>query len=287
MAFLSAGQFPLVALAASSVDSPALLIAVWALAQVPIVIGAVVASTMYARWQVRRRADWEPVTRLASRAELAEARLAREQDRMHELRATVSGIALSQRLLQDRRATLSHRTRTRLERLREAELARVERLLADSPQHPVAPVALAGVLGPLVDAARLSGQVVRWKGTACRVLGRADDIGEIAHILLDNATRHAAGHEIVLDVVHRGSWVELRVSDSGPGVPPSLAQVVFERGTRAASSRGEGIGLHIAQRLAQDLGGELRLEPAASGAVFVLRLPPDPPGEVPCRAPAG
>lgn len=278
MAFLSAGQFPLVALAASSVQSPASLIAVWALAQIPIVMGAVVVSTTYARWQRDRRADWEPVTTLASRAERAETLLAREQDRMHELRATVSGIALSQRLLQDRRVTLSRRTRTRLERLGEAELSRVERLLADTPQRPVAPVELAGVLDPLVDAVRLTGHAVLWKGTQRRALGRADDIGEIAHILLDNATRHAAGHEIVLDVVHRGNWVELRVSDSGPGVPPSLAQVVFERGTRAASSRGEGIGLHIARRLAQDLGGELRLEPAASGAVFVLRLPPAPSG---------
>lgn len=287
MAFLSAGQLPLVALAASAVESPASLVAVWAFAQIPIVMGAIVVSTIYARWQHDRRADWEPMTKLASRAERAETLLAREQDRMHELRATVSGIALSQRLLQDRRVTLSRRTRTRLERLRGAELGRVERLLVDTPQRPAAPVELAKVLDPLVDAVRLKGHDVHWKGTLCRAWGRADDIGEIAHILLDNATRHAAGQEIVLDVADRGDWVELRVRDSGPGVSPVLAQDVFERGTRAATSRGEGIGLHIARRLANDLGGDLWLEPAASGAVFVLRLPPDPAGELPCHAPAG
>jgi signal transduction histidine kinase len=287
VAFLFAGQLPLVVLAASSVEAPALLITIWVLAQIPIVIGAVVTSTIYARWQHDRRIGWEPVTRLATRAERAEALLAREQDRMHELRATVSGIAMSQRLLQDRRVTLSRRTRTRLERLREAELARVAWLLADAPQRPAEPVALADVLDPLVDAVRLSGHVVHWTGTTCRALGRADDIGEIAHILLDNATRHAAGHEITLHVDEREGWVELRVRDSGPGVPAVLAQAVFERGTRAATSPGEGIGLHIARRLAHDLGGDLRLEPAESGAVFVLRLPPDTVGEVPCHAPAG
>jgi signal transduction histidine kinase len=240
----------------------------------------------YADRSADRGADLEQLTTLASRVEMAEAIAAREQERMHELRATVSSVALSHRLLSDRKTTLSGTARWRLERLREAELARIERLLADTPREAVGPVDLADVLDPLVDAVRLRGHAVLWKGTRCQALGRSDDIAEIAHILLDNAARHGSGQQIELAVSDRGGQIELCVSDCGPGVPPTLAPVVFERGTRSSTSRGEGIGLHIARRLATDLGGDLRLEsvPATSGAVFVLQL--EPTGGVPCLAPA-
>jgi signal transduction histidine kinase len=138
-----------------------------------------------------------------------------------------------------------------------------------------------------VDAIRVRGHAVRWNGTQCQALGRADDIAQVAHILLDNAARHASGRDIALEVNERGGLIELRVSDHGPGVPPELVPVLFERGTRTATSRGEGIGLHIAWRLAHELGGNLRLEatPASTGAVFVLHLP-HPTGTVQCHAPA-
>jgi signal transduction histidine kinase len=288
MAFLSAAQLLLVGLAAASVDAPSQLLAVSALAQAPIVIGAAAAATTGHRRRADRPADQGELMVLASRVESAEATLLREQERMHELRATVSGVALSQRLLSDRRARLSRATKRRLERLREAELARIERLLADTPREQVALVDLGSVLDPLVDAVRLRGHPVLWDGTRCRAWVRADDFAEIAHILLDNAARHAGGRHIVLEVSDREQWIELRVSDGGPGVAPDLAPVVFERGTREATSRGQGIGLHIARRLAQDLGGDLRLAeptPAATGAVFVLQLP-EPTGDAPCLAPA-
>ena len=285
---LSAAQLLLVGLAAASVDAGSRLIAVAALAPVPIVVGAAAASRLGGPRRGGRRGVLDELRTMASRVELAEAIVAHEQERMHELRTTVSSMSLSDRLLNDRRAGLSRATRRRLQRLRQSELARVERLLTDGPQDPVGPVDLAGVLDPLVDAARLRGHAVLWKGTPCSALGRADDITEIAHILLDNAARHARGHRIALEVSDRGKGVELRVSDDGPGVPPTLAPVVFERGTRGSTSGGQGIGLHIARRLARDNGGDLWLEPrpAGQGAVFVVRLR-DLSGAVPCLATAG
>lgn len=290
-AFLSVAQLLAVGLVAAFFGASFQLIVVAVLAQAPIAVGAaatvVVVDRRRAHRRARQRADLEQLITLASRVERAEAMLAIDQERMHQLRATVASVALSHRLLTDDRAPLARATRRRLERLREAELARIERMLADTRRYPVGPVDLAGVLEPLVDAVRLRGHQVLWKGTRCRVLGRADDIAEITQILLDNAVRHAGGRRIALEVVACGERIELRVSDDGPGVSPRLAPVVFERGTRTATSRGEGIGLHIARRLARDLGGDLRLDtvPAGTGAVFVLQLP-DPTGVTPCLAAA-
>ncbi len=285
--FLSAGQLLLVGVASASVGAPAHLLAVALLAPVPIVVAAAAGSVASARQRTHRLTEHDELKTLASRVQLAEARVAREQERMHELRTTVSSVALSHRLLVERRRTLSRATRRRLERLREAELARIERLLTDTPKCPIGPVELASVLDPVVDGIRVRGHAVLWKGTRCRALGRPDDIAEIAHILLDNAARHAGGRQILVDVTRTDAGIEIRVSDSGPGVPPTLVPVVFERGTRTAASRGEGIGLHIARRLARDLGGDLRLEPrpATTGAVFVLLLL-GPTGDVPCLATA-
>lgn len=284
IAFLAAVQLLLVGLAATSVDAPSRLIAAVALALAPI-IGAAVAISAIQRWRAPRLSDFDALSTLASRVELAEAILAREQERMHELRATVSSVTLSNRLLSDSGAKLSRATQRRLERLRETELGRIERLLADAPNGPVGAVDLAKVVDPLVDAVRMRGHEVVWKGTRSRAVGRADDVSEIVHILLDNAIRHAGGNQIAVEVAGSTDRVELRVSDAGPGVPAALGPTVFDRDTRRAASPGQGIGLHIARRLARELGGDLRLEPGrpATGAIFVLQLL-DPAGGVPCLA---
>ena len=284
---LSAAQLLLVGLAVSSVNTPSQLLTLAILAPMPIVIGVAAASVTSA-WQPSDRAvDLDELKSLVSRVEMAEAIVARDQERLHELRTTVSSVALADRMLVERGGTLPGATRRRLERLSETALARVERLLADTPKDPVGHVELARVLDPVVDALRLRGHAVRWEGSRCTALGRPDDIADVAHILLDNAARHAGGHQIEVAVASTGSWIELRVSDAGPGVPPALAPVVFERGTRSAGSDGEGIGLHIARRIALALGGDLRLETtaAATGAVFVLHLPVST-GDEPCLATA-
>jgi signal transduction histidine kinase len=284
IAFLAAAQLLLVGLAATSVNTPSRLIAALALALAPI-IGVAVAISAIQRRRGPRPSDLDDLSTLVSRVELAEAILAREQERMHELRATVSSVALSHRLLSDSGAKLCRATRWRLERLRETELGRIERLLADGPKETVGAVDLTRVLDPLVDSVRMRGHEVVWTGTRRLGVGRADDISEIVHILLENAIRHAGGNQIEVEVAGGPERIELRVSDAGPGVPAALAPNVFDRDIRTATSRGEGIGLHIARRLARDLGGDLRLEssPTATGASFVLQLL-DPAGGATCLA---
>jgi signal transduction histidine kinase len=284
LACLAAAQLLVVGLAVAS-GTPSQLLLVAVLTQAAIAFGAATAKISDLR-RTLRRDDLAEQMSATSGIGSAEALLAREQERMHELRGTVAGVVHANRLLNDHRVTMTRATRRRLQRLLDAELARIERLLSDTRRDPVAPVDLADVLDPLVDAVRLRGHAVRWAGTPCRVLGRPDDIAQIAHILLDNAARHASGRRISLEVTDCRDRIELRVSDDGPGVSPRLAPLVFDRGTRSATSGGEGIGLHIARRLARDLGGDLQLEPGhAAGAVFVLQLLV-PAGAFPCLAPA-
>jgi signal transduction histidine kinase len=205
----------------------------------------------------------------------AAAETDRRADLLHEVRATVAGIVLSHRMLRAHCAELPRTDRDRLDQLHDAELGRLERLLVDDPERRVSTVDLIDVLTPVVDTLRLRGHDVHWPGTPACVLGRPDEVAEIVHVLLENAARHAPGRRVDIEVVRRGAWVDLRVSDRGPGVAPEVVSSLFERGTRGHRSPGSGIGLHAARRLSLGMEGRLKLDHSApgTGATFVLTLP--------------
>ena len=67
--------------------------------------------------------------------------------------------------------------------------------------------------------------------------------------------------------------IEVRVEDAGPGIPSEMAQSIFEHGEHGQDSTGQGIGLHVAARLMESMGGSVQLSPTTQGATFVLRMP--------------
>ena len=89
--------------------------------------------------------------------------------------------------------------------------------------------------------------------------------------LVDNARRHARGR-ISLAAADHASHVELVVADDGAGVEAGMRDRVFEPGATDGSG-GAGLGLGIARRVARSFGGDIRLDPDAGGAVFVVTLP--------------
>ncbi|WP_228034036.1 sensor histidine kinase [Streptomyces spongiae] len=97
--------------------------------------------------------------------------------------------------------------------------------------------------------------------------------------LAQNAVQHTTpGQTIRIGSRADGSRVELYVVDTGPGVQPQDAQVVFERfrrGTarRGARGSGAGLGLSIVRAIAEAHGGRVRLhDTEGGGATFVLTL---------------
>lgn len=71
--------------------------------------------------------------------------------------------------------------------------------------------------------------------------------------------------------------VEIRVADTGPGIPPEDRERVFhefEQSESASSRGGTGLGLPISRRLTELLGGSLSLQSEVGvGSTFVLWLP--------------
>jgi len=92
--------------------------------------------------------------------------------------------------------------------------------------------------------------------------------------LLDNARKAAAAGVVKVKVKAAGDHFELWVVDDGPGVPAEFVDRVFDPffSTRPPGS-GLGLGLFLARRAANVLGGELGLLDSDKGAAFKASLP--------------
>ncbi len=105
--------------------------------------------------------------------------------------------------------------------------------------------------------------------------------GQILMNLLVNALRYTpAPGKVELAVSREEDRVAFRVTDTGVGLAEEQLAHIFERFYRVDKSRsrafgGSGIGLTIAQSLAQAMGGEIRAESAGlgQGSSFTLTLP--------------
>ena len=68
------------------------------------------------------------------------------------------------------------------------------------------------------------------------------------------------------------SEVAVSLSDSGPGVDPSVRARLFEP-LVTTRQKGIGLGLALVKRIAERHGGTVAYEPRGKGARFVVRLP--------------
>ncbi len=77
------------------------------------------------------------------------------------------------------------------------------------------------------------------------------------------------------DPALNGRGVKIEVSDSGPGVPASIADKLFEP-FFSTKEEGTGLGLAISRRIIEQHGGTITLRSAeGKGAAFVIVLPLD------------
>jgi signal transduction histidine kinase len=105
-------------------------------------------------------------------------------------------------------------------------------------------------------------------------------VHQVLFNLLDNAVQFTPpGGDVVVSAVRLAGRVEVRVSDTGPGIPPEHLPFLFERFYRVdqARSRGEGgtgIGLAIARSIVESHGGRISAKSeVGKGSEFAFDLP--------------
>ena len=113
---------------------------------------------------------------------------------------------------------------------------------------------------------------------ALAVRGHPESLGQaFLHLLLNTreALGEAGGWLRITAAAWNDHWIDLRFQDSGPGVPASLRERIFDPffSTKPASS-GTGLGLAVTQQVVRAHGGELAYEAHEGvGATFRVRLP--------------
>lgn len=120
------------------------------------------------------------------------------------------------------------------------------------------------------------------------------DPGKVEQILLNllsNAFKVIpAGGTVACRVGSHNSEVHFQVEDSGPGIPPDMREVIFERfqqldGNNIRKLPGSGLGLSIVREFADLHRGRVRVEDSRwGGALFVVSLPSRAPSDSAVRA---
>lgn len=206
-------------------------------------------------------------------------------DASHELRTPIAALqASAESLLREQP------TRPRRDEL-EAALARnaahLGRLVDDllslarlegSERPPEETVDVAQLTRAAVEEARVdpSAATIVLDVREAQVRGDANGLRRVIRNLLDNALASVPERgQIEVTAARAGAEVQVRVTDSGPGIPPADRERIFDRFVRLdqAQSPGTGLGLAIARRIARQHDGELTCDQVAAGACFTLRLP--------------
>jgi len=162
------------------------------------------------------------------------------------------------------------------------ELVRLEAGAADLDLRPEEPVAvLEAVIKTFAPKATAAGvQIVLGPTTDHMVMADSRALKTALGQLVDNAIAASSeGQSIQLSAHRVRDGVSFEVIDDGPGVPmrdiPRLLRP-FEQGENALTrhSEGAGLGLPIALRLSEAMGGRLRLATAPGrGARASIQLP--------------
>jgi signal transduction histidine kinase len=97
-------------------------------------------------------------------------------------------------------------------------------------------------------------------------------LAQVLDNLLSNALEASpGGGTVTLSAVAAPPWVELHLSDQGPGLTPEQRQRAFDRFWRAGSGAGgSGLGLAIVRRLVAADEGRVELREAADGGVDAI-----------------
>jgi two-component system OmpR family sensor kinase len=237
-------------------------------------------------------------------------------DASHELRTPLTVIRGQLEVLAAQRDPSGEEVR-RVERLAQAEIARITRLvddllvLAKAEQQRflrVEPIALESFVGELWDGASLlaTRRFELGEVPAGTLLADPDRLAQALRNLIGNAIEHTdAEHGLVrLDVERvegrgrdfgvpptaerpRGESLRFVVQDDGPGIAPEQRERVFDRFHRTDAARdrasgGAGLGLAIVRAIAEAHGGRVSASAsAAGGARIELELPHFTPARTP------
>ena len=102
-------------------------------------------------------------------------------------------------------------------------------------------------------------------------------VTQVMHNFITNAIKNTDKGDILINLIPLKDNIKLSVSDTGKGIPADKLEKIFEMFDKVDEfSQGIGLGLPIAKRIAQRLGGRIEVDSElGKGSTFSFYLPWD------------
>lgn len=210
----------------------------------------------------------------------------------HDLKAPLRGIAnLSEWIEEDLGESFPTHAREKMELLR-GRVRRLEGLIdgileysrAGRTKKPSTQVDTSVLVQEVIDMlAPPSGTAVDIAPDLPIVFSERVPLQQVFSNLISNAIKYAARPDVLVkvDAIPQGAFVQFRVSDNGPGIPPQFHErifVVFQRLAARDKIEGTGIGLAIVKKIVEGRGGRVWVESpsdleSGAGTIFNFTWP--------------
>jgi signal transduction histidine kinase len=210
---------------------------------------------------------------------------------VHDLSHPIQNIGNSCKLIQKMYDDLEYRAT--FKRTVEREMVVVKRVLEDlrNIARPIPlerfPIEVDRTLGEVVESmqqhAETAGLTLRgeFAATGAFIEGDLFALGRVYRNLIVNAIQATApGGLVAVATELAGERVQIRIYDTGCGIPPDRLGRIFEDFV-TTKRRGLGLGLAISKKIVEQLGGAISVaSEVGKGTTFVLEFPRTKGGNV-------
>ena len=202
----------------------------------------------------------------------------------HDLNHPIQNIGNNARLLL--RDDLDAEGRSMSQRIIDRELGTLKRFMDDvlniARPRPIErfPVDVNASVSEVVESMRAEGDragvsvIGRYADGPLTIDGDRFALGRVYRNLITNAIQaSSAGGQVVATTARVGNTIEVRVSDTGSGIPADRLSAIFDDFV-TTKRRGLGLGLATSKRIVEQLDGTITVESEVGrGTSFTLRFP--------------
>lgn len=217
----------------------------------------------------------------------------------HQLRSPLTALnGYSSMLLEGSYGKIPSKARIAIERINETsrymslsieDYLNVSRIQAGNMEYVLSEFNIKEIIKTLVDEMRVSaikkGLLITFKSevdSGCIVNADIGKTQQIIQNLIDNAIKYTPKGSITVTLrdQKKSRKIFVEITDTGIGISKKTLENLFEKFERARNANGvnatgTGLGLYVARKMAEDMGGAVtaKSDGEEKGSTFILELP--------------